>query len=58
MTFEQGNPAVYIWLPAQSATGQYEALVGEELVQETNGRRFLSALKQKVHQSGVTDNRR
>lgn len=52
MAFENANPAVFMWLLHQSATGQYEAFVGNELVQETNGRKFLSALKEKVNQSG------
>lgn len=50
LAFESRRPDVWIWLPGQSITGQYEALTSDdELVQDTNGRRFLRALSQKVN---------
>jgi len=50
LAFESSQPDVWIWLPGQSITGKYEALTGDdELVQDTDGRRFLRTLKQKAN---------
>lgn len=44
--YENLHCDVFIWMPHQSISGGYEALTADNrLVQDTDGRRFLRALK-------------
>jgi hypothetical protein len=51
LTFETRHADIMIWFPKESVSGEYEALIGGELVKETDGRRFLRALKERIRTS-------